>query len=245
MFGADFRIHPLFWVSSALMGAYYYQHPTDGGVGVFIFWMAAVFVSILLHELGHVVAARLFGVRGRVYISGLGGRLLNLAELKYWQHVVVLLAGPLTSWLIAGVLWLSACEPVLDALKERGWAELFVNAVLVLILGNFWWGLLNLLPLWPLDGGQLAVESAERLLGSRGVAPAALLSVVVAGLLTVWVGLEMRARLFNRFDPLYLLRLEEFAILTVYCFIFWTKSFLLLWGNSQSLDETTKSGRAA
>jgi stage IV sporulation protein FB len=244
-FGADFRVHPLFWASSALMGLYYYQHPTDGGVGVFVFWMIAAFVSILLHELGHVFAARLFGVRGRVYVSGLGGWLLNLAELKRWKRVLVLLAGPLTSLLIVALLHAVTLAPLPRFVTERGWTDPIGKGMVMLAEGNFWWGVLNLLPLWPLDGGQAVVEAAEGLLGRRGVALAGLLSVLVTGALTAWMVLEMRLRLINRFDPLFQLHLEEFAVLTVYCFILWIKGFRLLWGDSEPLDETTKSGRAA
>ena len=114
------------------------------------------------------------------------------------------------------------------------------------MVGNLWWVILNLLPLWPLDGGQLTLEASEALLGRHGAPLAALLSVLVVGLLTIWLGLEMRRRLANHFHPLYRLFVVEFAVLTIYCFILWLKGFRLLWGDPQPLDESAnRSERAA
>jgi stage IV sporulation protein FB len=229
MFGADIRVHPLFWASSAVTGVRYYQHPEDGGFGVFVFWMIAVFLSLLLHEFGHVFTARLFGVRGDIVLSGLGGRMLGLGELKRcWQRLVVLLAGPLTTFLFFGVLQAITWIPF------PGWREPIGMGMVILVHINFWWGLLNVLPLWPLDGGQMAAELGEALLGRRGRSLAALLSVFVAGLLTVWLVIEMRLRLDqHRFSPLYRIYVEVFVVLSVYCFVFWLSGFRALWGEAE------------
>lgn len=245
MLGADFRIHPFFWASSAVLGVYYYQHPTDGGWDVFVFWMLIVFVSMLLHELGHVFAARLFGVRGRVYLSGLGGRLLNLAELKRWQRMIVLLAGPLISLSIVGLSQAITFVPLPSFITHHGWNHAIGKLLVILAAANLWWGLLNLLPLWPLDGGQFVVEAAEGLRGPRGTPLAALLCVLVTGLLTAWVCLEMRTRLINPYHSLYRIWLEELAILSFFCFVLWLRAFRLLWGEPQPLDDAGAKGRAA
>jgi Zn-dependent protease len=93
--------------------------------------------------------------------------------------------------------------------------------------------LLNLLPLWPLDGGRVAVDLGEGLLGTRGKIAALILSVLTAGLLAVWVMLELSVRLEYRFDPRYALYLEQFGVLLMYCFLLWLRSFKELWPEQQ------------
>jgi membrane-associated protease RseP (regulator of RpoE activity) len=239
MLGSEFRVHPLFWVSCALLGVRYYHDPEGVGVGMFIFWMAAAFMCLLLHELGHVAAARLFGGRPRVFLGGLGGRTLGAEWLSRWRRVVVLLAGPLVTFLIVGVLFAFTAMTFPAWIKERGWGDAVANGWYVLTWCNFCWGVLNLLPLWPLDGGQIACATAEGLAGRRGVSLALLVSVAVAGALTLWDLWAMRTHLTNRYDPRYPLYLEYFSILLVYCFAFWVSSFKALWGGPVPPPDTS------
>ena len=92
-----------------------------------LFWMIAVFYFDVAARAWPRLRGLGCSACGRVYLSGLGGRLLNLDDLKRWQRPIVLLAGPLTSLLLVGALWMLCCEPVLNALKARSWAELFVD----------------------------------------------------------------------------------------------------------------------
>jgi Zn-dependent protease len=232
MFGTDVRVHPLFWVSSALLGVRYYHDPEGGGVGMFVFWMATVFVCLLLHEFGHVAVARLFGARPRVGLGGLGGRTLGFGELRRWQRVAVLLAGPLVTFSIVGVLLAITATPFPAALAERGWASAVANGWYVATWCNLVWGVLNLLPLWPLDGGQIAGEAAEGVLGRHGVSLALLLSIGVAGALTLYALGWARAHLVDRYDPHYPLYLGYSGVLLLYCFVFWVSGFKGLWAAS-------------
>src|SRR4051812_12393835 len=95
LLGAEIRIRPLFWVSCVLFGLPYYQYPEIGGMGAFGFWIAAVLISFLFHEASPLLAARLFGLRPRIVLSGLGGQVYGLEALERWQRMLVLLAGPL------------------------------------------------------------------------------------------------------------------------------------------------------
>jgi Zn-dependent protease len=228
--GTEFRVQPLFWVSAALLGVWYYHDPDFGGVGFFFLWMGVVFVSLLLHELGHVAAARLFGARGRVILSWLGGRVLGLEGLGRWRRVAVLLAGPLTNFVVGGLLWaVPSVVPFPAFVLEHHWESPVATGLVLLIVVNLSWGALNLLPLWPLDGGRVACEAAEALGGGRATSVALLLSVVVAGLLTLWDLWVLRTHLVNRYDPRYPLYLEYFSILLVYCFALWLSGFRALW----------------
>lgn len=51
---------------------------------------------------------------------------------------------------------------------------------------NLYWGLLNLLPVLPLDGGNIAAAAAEALFGRRGTMVALVLSLVFTGALALW-----------------------------------------------------------
>ncbi len=62
------RIHPLFWVIPLLLGI----QPNVKPLHSFI-WLAAVTVSILIHELGHALAIRYYGYRPWITLYALGG----------------------------------------------------------------------------------------------------------------------------------------------------------------------------
>ena len=247
MFGAEVRIRPIFWASCVLLGLPYYQYPEIGGMGAFWFWIAAVLVSLLAHETSHILVARLFGVRPRSVLSALGGQVYGLDELKRWQRVLVLLAGVLGNLLIYGILWLATSErtPLPVARLGREWSTFIGNAVVVSMMINALWGLLNVLPLWPLDGGRIAVEVGDALLGRRGQTLALLLSLAVCLLLSLSVVGWARLSLIDRFDRRYRIYLSLFCIMVLYCYIFWLVTFRALWGDPLPLDESSKSGRAA
>jgi Zn-dependent protease len=101
---------------------------------------------------------------------------------------------------------------------------------------NSFWGLLNLLPLWPLDGGRIAVEVGAALLGRRGQTLALLLSLAVSLLLLVVVLLWMRLTLIDPFDIHYRVYLEFFCIQAISCYAFWLSAFRALWGNDEHAD---------
>jgi Zn-dependent protease len=145
--------------------------------------------------------------------------------------VTVLLAGPLTSFLVAGLLWaLPAVLPFPAFLRERHWESPVATGLVLLFIVNVVWGALNLLPLWPFDGGRIACEVGEGLLGRSGVVPALVLSLVTVLVLTLGVLWWARTHLTNRYDPRYTLYLGYSLILLLYCFALWLSSFRALWG---------------
>jgi Zn-dependent protease len=248
MFGGEIRIRPIFWASCVLLGAIFYRDPEFGGMAMFWFWIAAVLISLLVHETCHILVARLFGPRVRIVLSGLGGTVLGLDEQKRWQRVLILWAGPLGNLLIMGILWI-VIDPERNPLPiERlgeDWTIFIANAVKIAWLFNYYWTLLNVLPLWPLDGGRAVVEIGSALLGRRGQMLALLLSLVVCLWLSLTAVQWARGNLNDRFDPRYPLHFLCFCILALYCYFFWIRTFRALWGDPVPLDETGKSDRAA
>jgi stage IV sporulation protein FB len=237
--GVPLRIHPLFWFSVAILGVRYYADPEAGGIGYFVFWILAVLASVLLHALGQAFVGCLFGMRGGIVLYGLGSLILGVDSLpRCWQRVVVFLAGPFVSFLVVGCIWGLTGLSFPATLSDLGRQTPIATGMFILVRINLTWGLLNVLPLWPLAGGRIAFTVGESLLSRKGQIAAAGLSLGATALLSVWVVLEMSGHLELHYDPRYLLHLEEFSILLLFCFLLWLRSFRILWPENTSDKET-------
>jgi stage IV sporulation protein FB len=150
--GFPVRVSPWFWLFTIVLGWSGSRDVDDLAV-----WTACAFVSILVHELGHALTARRFGAReGRIVFTGFGGLALNGGGVaRRWQRVLEILGGPIAGIVFSALVWL------VDrfALDHASMSPLGVSAVWYLIVIGFVWGALNLLPVFPLDGGQLATEA--------------------------------------------------------------------------------------
>ena len=140
-------------------------------------WVVVVTVSILVHELGHAAALRRWGVGSRIVLHGLGGVTIPTRALDTRpRRIAVSLAGP-----FAGVALLGLPALLLDATMATPdpWDDILRLTVLV----NLGYGLVNLLPMLPLDGGNVAYELLDAGTGGRGEVPARVLSILtgVAG----------------------------------------------------------------
>jgi stage IV sporulation protein FB len=228
--GVGVRVTPLFWLSSAILGIRYLADPNGGSLGYFLFWMTAVLVSVLLHELGHVLACRLFGLQPEVVLSGLGGVTLGIDELKRpWQRLVTLLAGPAMGFLIVAGIWGITFIPFPQVLRDWGWDTSIATGIAILLWINLYWSVLNVVPLWPLDGGRMACEIGEGLFGRKGRVAGVVLSIITAGLLAVGLVIQLSWHLRFPYDPRYLLYLEQFIVLLMYAFLLWLRGFRELW----------------
>ncbi len=123
---------------------------------------ALLLVSIVAHELGHSLTARLFGYGTRdITLSVIGGcASLNGIPRKAWQEFLTAAAGPLVSFAVAvGAFFASAFCPNAFAA-----AALYVTAIINFSLGAF-----NLLPGFPMDGGRI-FRSVARIFTTRAKA---------------------------------------------------------------------------
>jgi stage IV sporulation protein FB len=173
LLGIPVRVHPLFWLLALLVSG---QWNARGGEDLLplAVWVPCVFVSIVVHELGHGLSSRVLGYEpeGIVLYSMGGYCLVPLDQQRPWQRIVVLLFGPGAGFLllalvlgIAGVFWRVNPVDVLalfvgpgnvgEALDRLPTAMTVRLAFLYLVEINLLWGLLNLLPIWPLDGGRV------------------------------------------------------------------------------------------
>jgi len=158
--GIPVRVEPIFLVIAGLWGLNY----LDLGLDIVLVWVACTFVSILVHELGHGFALKAFGQRSAIVLHGFGGVTISQRRgaLSRARSITVSLAGSLTA---LTVLWL----PTRSALgSDWGYRE-FVDwattgrlnlwvPVYFLAFQNLWWSVANLLPIRPLDGGNVTAE---------------------------------------------------------------------------------------
>lgn len=134
-----------------------------GDVAQTVAWIAVVFFSILIHELGHAFTARGFGSEVAIELNGLGGLTrwsVPHGEITPGPRALIAAAGSATGLAFGGVVWLVASQfgpyPRL--------AGFFLES---LIYVNVFWGLLNWLPIRPLDGGHLLESLLEKVVPRR------------------------------------------------------------------------------
>lgn len=192
LFGTNVRVHPLFWLVTALLGWPPLGSGALGnGLGDVVVWVACAFVSILLHEFGHVWMAQAFGGRGQyITLYSMGGLACNADAPRRWQRILILAAGPgIQLVLFAVLLGLVMTGTVGYLIRTKPGDDVTVGQVVLrlalgdLLVMNFFWPLLNLLPIWPLDGGQITREVATGVSPRQGTVVSLWISVVVAGVL--------------------------------------------------------------
>lgn len=201
--GIPVRVHPLFWLITFLFG-----FSLNNLLYTFI-WMAVVFVSILIHELGHAFAFRRYGLRSSIVLHFAGG--LTVPESVSWgsswanvaltprEEIFISLAGPFAGFLFALLIivsvlvtggtiafnWLLGFIP-LPTVGSLAFGGAFLTVLVVLLLSvNVFWGLFNLVPVFPLDGGNVARHLLVQYDPRDGYRKSLWLSVIAGGIVAV------------------------------------------------------------
>jgi stage IV sporulation protein FB len=206
LFGFHVRTHPAFFIMPILLGRGLIDPNMNAGIGMLLL-VAIFFVSILVHELGHALAFRYFGMHSRIVLYWMGGLAIpegapggwssrKTGSLTSMQQVVVSLAGPIFGLLLAaflvgvvyafqghveiahlGVIPLPLPElsgTVLDGSRAVFmvlWGGIIINIVL---------NLFNLVPIYPLDGGQVARQLMAQMDSQNGIKNSIILSIGAA-----------------------------------------------------------------
>lgn len=181
IFGIPTRIHPGFWIVSFLLG---FGVTAQGTKPLpLLIYIAVIFVSILVHELGHALVMRRFGFSPRIVLYHLGGLAITdqgfsggfekrRGRRDTWESILISLAGPGAGFLLAGVVVLvifatggsiqpdfsSWAEPWKFQVPGVKHLDPWWYLITFLLFVNIFWGLVNLAPVFPLDGGQIARE---------------------------------------------------------------------------------------
>lgn len=134
-----------------LLVGYYAFSMRGGGLPVILAFVLALTISVLVHEFGHAFVARRFKLNPQVMLHGWGGLCMHERAKSDRDDALIIAAGPAAGLALAGLVALA--EAVIPLEIQ---ANPFLNVFLYFMwLINFWWSLVNLLPLFPLDGGQL------------------------------------------------------------------------------------------
>ncbi len=209
--GIPVRIHPVFWLLSIV-----FWFP--GSLQFLFIWVLALLIGLLVHEMGHALAFRRFGQRSHIVIHFMG---LTVPEPVYWgsgyasvgltanQQIFISLAGPVAGFVFSalllgivavtggsiGISWLFGFIPLpLNISLPLGGA--FVTEVVRQLLWiSILWGGINLMPVFPLDGGSVARNLWLQLDPIDGIRKSLWLSVVTGALLAL-VGLIFFRSLF-------------------------------------------------
>lgn len=208
--GIPVRVHPLFWLVALLLGS-------SGQLITIPIWMFVVFISILVHELGHAFAFRRYGIRSHIILHFSGG--LTVPEATPWgtgwanvspspkQEIFISLAGPFAGFLFAVFIMLISVLSGGTLLTDRlfGFLPLPLTAIFpfggallnvfvsMLLWVNVFWGLFNLVPVQPLDGGQVTRNILIQYDPRDGFRKSLWVSVVAGGFLALVGLLVMRS----------------------------------------------------
>jgi Zn-dependent protease/CBS domain-containing protein len=157
--GTDVRLHPTFFLLLAWIAALGWMRRGAAAAIDAVVFMASLFLCVLLHEFGHVFAARRYGIATRdVTLLPIGGvASLDRMPEKPSQDIVVALAGPAVNVVIA-VLLLALHHLQGGTMASSQFAELerpHAGLLLQLAAANIALVVFNLVPAFPMDGGRV------------------------------------------------------------------------------------------
>ena len=194
--GTQVRITPWFWLSAVLLGWRAYSNDLGGVDAPGLFgWCIVVFATILLHEMGHVWAFRRFGVQADVVLIAFGGLAVprRSSRLTHGQQIVVSAAGPAAQLLLVLVMSLLPWN-WLGLLPDNRFGAVAADMTLSLYWVSLFWAVLNLLPVFPLDGGWIARALLSMLLKS-GPFWADVIGLIVGGLVAYFALTKLQSLL--------------------------------------------------
>jgi Zn-dependent protease/tetratricopeptide (TPR) repeat protein len=180
LFGIDVEIQAFFWVMAGLFGLPFLNALPMKGAGLVV-WILVVLISVMIHELGHAFAMMRHGMKPSITLHGMGGHTSwnCIPQLTRFQHVIVSLAGPFAGFALAGLVYAVAffapgAISHLPAAPRLGLS--------LLLWANVWWGVLNLAPVLPFDGGHVL----EHALGPTRIRITAIISMLAGAGLAVY-----------------------------------------------------------
>lgn len=218
LFGFHVRVAWGFWILAAILGWQYVQMidraysqigGSPGAAALLVLWSASLFLSILVHELGHSFMHRRYGMDSRIVLYHFGGLAIpgsftawNAARRRFAEHpkeqIIISAAGPAAQFALALAVWMIATAMHVDLyvtsllrdfvtglplpeLEHPRSAAVYVLTD-ALVTQSVFWALFNLLPILPLDGGNIMRE-VMRWCGARDSwRTAALVSMITAAL---------------------------------------------------------------
>ncbi len=156
IFGIQLAVHGSFLLLLAYAG---YDGWQDGGGSVGMLWNVALiicfFVCVVLHELGHSLTARRFGVHvPRILLLPIGGMAqFDRIPKKPSEELLITIAGPAVNFALVALLLPFAWRAVFGSIEVTEYSA--GTLVTQLCVANLLMGTFNLLPVFPMDGGRI------------------------------------------------------------------------------------------
>lgn len=174
LFGTDIFVAPSFLLMMALL----FLLVGAERVPIVAVAALALIFSILVHEFGHVFAVRRFlGSGSTIMLWAIGGLTFHESTSSRHKRIGIALMGPAFG-LVLGLAFLGIYQLVPGASAEARGLQFFV---FIMVWINLLWTALNLLPIYPLDGGQALLAGLEyKLTPARARRAVAVVSVVTA-----------------------------------------------------------------
>ncbi len=153
LMGIPIRVHPIFWVTSAWL---VWQVAGGEPIRVFI-GVLCIFVSVLVHELGHAFLARRYGFPSEIVLYFLGG-FATATRFSTWKNVKVSAAGPCAGFGLFALTYITFRILAVQHPESLIGDHPLGFAIQMMMFANLTVNLMNLIPCIPLDGGRI-VES--------------------------------------------------------------------------------------
>jgi len=212
LLGFPVRVHPAFVILPLFIGGSFMTSPEQNAGITLIVLILVFFLSILIHELGHTLAFRYFGIHSRIVLywmgglaipdSGMGQSWAPRVSLTPNQQIIVSLAGPFAGFLfaalIAGVVIAGGAglQPTMFGivpmflvdLKNSIFPDSFYMRLFFAIsfFANIFINLMNLAPVYPLDGGQVARQLFVKFDSWNGIRNSVFLSIGFAVMIALY-----------------------------------------------------------
>ncbi|HVJ88660.1 MAG TPA: M50 family metallopeptidase [Labilithrix sp.] len=165
------RVRASFFLMALLLG-FSEQDPVR-----LVTWVAVVLVSVMVHELGHALMGKAFGLTPQIELHGMGGLTVfngGRFQLSTGKSIAISLAGPFAGFLFAALIL------AVELGMRHSERPLVGHTVALLLFVNVYWGAFNLLPMLPLDGGNVLRTGLTALSDKHGEKIARVVSVMVA-----------------------------------------------------------------
>jgi Zn-dependent protease len=170
LFGIPIEIQAGFWLMAAALGFPLLRAEHKASILV---WVGVVFVSVMVHELGHALAIIRYRSEPAITLYYFGGLTSwqRPQQVGRLQRIAVSVAGPGAGFVLAGLVYATIkLAPSLS--RELPYYAAFGLEQLFQV--NLGWGLFNLIPVLPFDGGHILMEA----LGPKRLRTTAIVSLV-------------------------------------------------------------------
>jgi Zn-dependent protease len=182
--GIPLAVHFSFFLLLAFVAHYGWSEGGLSGVAWNVGMLLVFFTCVVLHEFGHSLTARRFGVQvRRILLMPIGGMAeFDSIPRQPGRELLITIAGPAVNFIIAGLIAVAVGVPAGWPFGEYDFPASTVGFLQVVLHWNLLMGLFNLVPVFPMDGGRIfRALLATRVRYVRATFVAATLGKVLAG----------------------------------------------------------------